>query len=64
MTREISLGTKIKQLGALVGTKDVNDWEDDFISSVVGWSKNGDDTRGITEKQIAVIERIYERHFS
>jgi hypothetical protein len=64
MPRLVSLGAKIKQLGGLVGTRDINAWETDFIRSVVGWSKNGEDTRGITEKQIAVIDRIYERHFA
>lgn len=63
MARVVSLGTQIKQLGGLLATKDLNDWEQDFISSVVGWSENGQNTKSITEKQIAVIERIYERHF-
>jgi hypothetical protein len=64
MSRVVSLGNKIKQLGALVGTKDVSEWENDFISSVVGWSDNGQNTRSITEKQINVIDRLYERHFA
>jgi hypothetical protein len=62
--RTISLGTMIKQIAALAGTKDVSEWEDQFIESVVGFSGNGEDTRAITDKQIAVIERIHRKHFS
>ncbi len=64
MSRIISLGTMIKQLHGLCGTPDVNTWEDDFISSCYGWSKQGTDTRGITAKQIPIIERLYWKHFS
>ncbi len=59
-----SLGQMIQQIAGLVGTKDVNDWESRFIKSVVAWSENGKTTKVLSEKQIAIIERIYRKHFA
>ena len=59
-----SINTKIKQIHGLLGTKDVNEWETDFISSVWGWSVQGTSTRSISEKQIAIVERIWKKHFA
>lgn len=64
MSRSVSLGTKIRQVHGLLGTKDVNAWETDFIESVWAWSAQGADTRTLTGKQIEVIERIWGKHFS
>lgn len=63
MTRAVSLTTMITQIHGLLGTKDVNAWETDFIESVWGWSVQGKDTRTITGKQAEVVERIWRRHF-
>jgi hypothetical protein len=59
-----SLGQMIKQLDGLRGTQDINEWESDFIKSVVGWTGNGERTTGLSSKQIAVIERLYRKHFA
>lgn len=59
-----SIGQMIKQLDGLRDTKDVNDWENRFIKSVVGWSENGECTKVLSAKQIEVIERIYRKHFA
>ena len=59
-----SIGQKVKQIGGLVGTKDINDWESRFIKSVVGWSENGECTKVLSAKQVEVIERIYRKHFA
>ena len=64
MNRLVSLGTKVKQIHGLRGTKDVSEWEDKFIESVYAWSAQGECTTGLTEKQIAVIDRIWEQHFA
>ena len=64
MTRLVSLGTKVEQLNSLRGTKDVTAWEDRFIGDVYAWSDQGKTTRCLSEKQIAVIERIWGRHFA
>lgn len=59
-----TLNTMVKRLAGLEGTKDVSDWESDFIASIVERTRNGDDTRPLTEKQIAIVERIFNKHFS
>lgn len=64
MTRLVSIGTKIKQIVALTGTKDVNDWEDRFLQSVGQKTGDGEHTTALTDKQVDVIERIWERHFA
>ncbi len=64
MPRTVSLGTQVKQLGGLLGTKDLNTWEQDFVKSCVRWSDNGNRTSGITEKQIPIIERLWRKHFA
>ena len=59
-----TINTMVKRIGALAGTNDVSDWEDDFILSIVEKTDDGDDTTGLTEKQIEVIERIHRKHFA
>lgn len=60
----ISIGNMIKQLGGLVGTSDVTDWENQFIESVATKSNNGNSTTGLSDKQVEIIERIYNQHFA
>jgi len=59
-----SVGQMIKQLAGLAGTKDVNDWENRFIESVVAWTSDGERTGGLSAAQIEVIERLYRKHFA
>jgi hypothetical protein len=58
-----SLNTMVKKVAGLADTRDVSDWENQFIKSVVEKTSNGDDTRSLTEKQITVLERIHSKHF-
>jgi hypothetical protein len=60
----MTIGAMIKRIAGLAGTKDVSDWEDEFITSIVHRSHNGDDTTKLSERQIAVVERIFNKHFS
>lgn len=64
MSRTVSIGTMIKQIAGLRGTKDCTQWESDFITSVIRFSREGYDTQNLSERQIAVIERIYRKHFA
>lgn len=59
-----SLTTMVKQLSGLVDTKDVSDWENDFLQSIMRSTGEGDNTTVLTEKQIDVVERIFKKHFS
>lgn len=44
----------------LVGTKDINDWENGFLKGL----PDIQDTSTLSSKQVDVIERIYKKHFS
>lgn len=59
-----SLNTMVKLCAGLVGTKDVSDWESNFLQSIVERTKSGDNTTSLTEKQIDVLERIFNKHFA
>jgi len=59
-----SLNTMVKRVAGLQGTGDVSEWEDEFITSLLSKTRNGDDTTSLTEKQIDVLERIFNKNFS
>lgn len=59
-----SLNTMVKAVSGLQDTIDVNDFENQFITSIVEKTKNGDNTTSLTEKQIDVLERLYGKHFA
>lgn len=59
-----SLGTMIKRIEGLCGTRDVSDWETSFIASVVEKTLSGQRTTGLSAKQIEIIERIHNKHFA
>jgi len=58
-----AINTMVKRVAGLADTTDVSDWETGFIKSVLEKTKNGDDTRSLTEKQIDVLERLHAKHF-
>jgi hypothetical protein len=65
MTRLVSLGTKIEQLDGLRDTKDLSEWEQGFVTSILeSYLLAGRDTRILTSKQVDVIERIWTKHFA
>lgn len=65
MTRLVSLGTKIEQLDGLRDTKDLSEWEQGFVTSILErYLLAGRDTRMLTSKQVDVIERIWTKHFA
>jgi hypothetical protein len=59
-----SLNNMVKRISGLAGTNDVTGWEDEFIESVVARTDGGNDTSALTEKQVAVVERIFNKHFA
>lgn len=59
-----ALNTMVKRVSGLLGTKDLSQWEGDFVATIVDNTKNGDNTTSLTEKQIYVLERIFSKHFS
>lgn len=59
-----SLNTMVKRIAGLADTKDVSDWENQFVKSVVEKTSNGDNTTSLTEKQIDALERLHNKHFA
>ncbi|MDO8595671.1 MAG: hypothetical protein Q7R45_03510 [Sulfuricaulis sp.] len=64
MTRLVSIGTKIKQLEGLLDTKDLSDWENEFLHSISVRTDCGRDTTGLTGKQIERLEELWSKHFA
>lgn len=63
--RTVSIGTMIEQLDGLRDTKDISDWEDSFITSVLHkYLQAGKRTSGLSEKQVEKIEDIWVKHFA
>ena len=50
-----SIGTMIKRIAGLQGTRDITEWEDSFIGSVIDKTEGGKETTGLSD---ADLERI------
>ena len=59
-----SLNTQVRQVSGLLDTKDLSDWEQDFVASVARQTNDGNNTSSLTEKQIECLERIHSKHFA
>ncbi len=59
-----STNTMLKQCAGLVDTKDVTDWQNGFLKSVLERSENGSRPDLLSEKQLEVLESIHRRHFA
>lgn len=59
-----SINAMVKKVAGLADTKDVSDWENQFIKSVVEKTGDGRDTSMLTEKQVDVLEQLHDKHFA
>ena len=59
-----SLGAMILQLEGLLGTPDISQWEGEFIASVIRRTAKGTYTSELSEKQIDVVETMWQKHFA
>lgn len=59
----VSVGTMVKKLEGLLGTRDINSWEQSFIESIVRMSKSGTDTTVLSANQITVVDDMHRKHF-
>jgi dynactin complex subunit len=59
-----SLGTMVRRLDGLRGTKDISDWEHQFIESIVDQTQGGALTVLLSDKQAEIVERIFQKHFA
>ena len=60
--RTVSIGTMVKQLEGMLGTRDLSIWERGFVDSVVEQTRDG--TTNLSDKQVTVVERIWQKHFA
>jgi len=63
MSRLVSVNTKIQQLEGLVDTRDVTDRENSFIKSVALLTHGGVIISILSERQVAWVEDIWQRHW-
>lgn len=59
-----SISQQILLLEGLIDTTDISEWESEFLTSIMEKTAQGKVTSNLTEKQLAVIERIYSKHFA
>jgi len=59
-----SLNNMVKRVAGLQGTGDLSEWEERFVASVLASTQGGDNTTSLTEKQIDVLERLFDKHFA
>lgn len=57
-----SIGAMIQQIDGL-HDEDFTTWELNFFDSVLVRSSHGKNTTKLSEKQVEVIERLYNKHF-
>lgn len=58
-----SLNLMVQRVCGLT-SNDLSDWEDNFLESISEKTDNGKNTTMLTEKQIDVITRIFDKHFA
>lgn len=60
-----SIGKMLEQCDGLRDTDDITEWENQFLTDMLErYLEAGKSTSDFTEKQVSVIERIYNKHFA
>lgn len=57
-----STTTMIRRLEGMLGTKDLSDWEQGFVETLVERLEAGQVTQ-LTERQVETLERLHGKHF-
>lgn len=58
-----SILTMVTSLGGMADTKDLSDWENEFVKSVTAKIGAGKDITVLSDKQVEKVEQIYNKHF-
>ena len=58
-----SLGAMVKQLGGMVDTVDLTTKDNAFVKKMVSVTRDGRDTRMLTEGQVKYVTDLYNRNF-
>jgi hypothetical protein len=56
-----SLTEMIGELQRLINTPDLNEWENEFVKSIVKQKQN---TRALSQKQVDRLDQLYRKHFA
>ena len=65
MGRVVSIGVMLEQLDGLRDTSDLTTWEQEFVESVLQrYLLARKDSTVLTPKQVDVINKIWNKHFS
>lgn len=59
-----SLMQQIAQIEGLTDTTDLTEWENTFVKDIVEKVSERKTTTWLTEKQLAIIDRIFNKHFA
>lgn len=59
-----STNNMLKQVQGLVGTSDLNKWEESFVISVWEASKQGTRPDLLSENRVEKLEEIWNKHFA
>lgn len=59
----VSTATMIRRLVGMLGTRDLSDWEQGFVESLVAKLEAGEVTK-LTERQVETLERLHGKHFA
>lgn len=63
MTAMLSTTTMTKRLAGLLDTRDLTEWEQQFVRSVLARLDAGQITT-LTERQVETLEALHRRHFA
>jgi len=61
--RHVITTEMLSRLEGLLGTKDLNDWEQGFVSGLLSVSSINDLT-WLSDKQVETLERLHNKHFA
>ncbi len=60
-----SIGQKLEKIEGLVGTKDLNPWEDEFVrNNLAKYRAAGNATSSLSGPVLDTIESIHDKHFA
>lgn len=63
MPQLVSTTTMIRRLSGMLDTRDLSEWEQQFVRSLVEKLDAGRVT-SLTERQVETLERLHGRHFA
>ncbi|MBB5411866.1 hypothetical protein HDG34_005832 [Paraburkholderia sp. HC6.4b] len=61
--RHHSTSEMIQQLVGMLGTTDLSDWEQGFVTTLVRYVDAGKVTE-LTDKQVEALDQLYSRYFA